>query len=220
MPTETPKDVRRPSLDRFCWDAERALDGRVLETIHELSNQLIVTSELVRRVRDAATDNLALGGDARKLDQAFGEIVALVRRVGERLQAENKTEAYTSVSRAVQELAVIVGGCLPPGISLSVRCCDSPVVVAASRTVVLRALVALAGAAMTGLHNGGVVRIEVAEEPAAPPALRFVRVEVGGSGGPREAPPAARALAGAVGGAVVATTKGPLWTGVLRLPTL
>jgi hypothetical protein len=202
---------------RAVWDAtEHFLVGDAPALADELTDALLSVSAHVARFRRHLPNKGALAEEMRAVDTAFGESVALARRLSLAVREHSEPGGYANASSIARELAKHVAPAMPEGGVFAFACPAVPALVAMPPTELRRILATLIRRVLEGLgesrgelslhvsevRDGGGVRSSIAiavAHPALPPAVaaeaaELVRSNVNAAGGAVE--PCARPAGG------------------------
>jgi signal transduction histidine kinase len=142
---------------------ESLLAPEVIGPLDELTDALFLASSLLSRLRLRIDAQDPRSGEVSSLDESFARSIALTRTLRERCLAPRARGEYASLTHTAREVVGRLQGALPDGVSLSVRCPTSAAIVAADRSDLRRAIVALVESGLDALASRGTLDLDVSQ---------------------------------------------------------
>jgi hypothetical protein len=142
---------------------ESLLAPEVIGPLDELTDALFRASSFLFRLRLRIDAQDPRSGEVSSLDESFARSIALTRTLRERCLASGARGEYSSLSDTAREVVGRLQGVLPDGVSLSLRCPLTAAIVAADRSELRRAIVALVESGLDAVANRGRLDLDVSE---------------------------------------------------------
>jgi hypothetical protein len=143
---------------------EHFLVGDAPSLAEELTNALLSVSAHVARFRRRLPNKGALAEDMRAVDSAFGESVALARKLSVAVREHREPGAYADAASLARELARHVAPAMQEGSAFVFACPSFPILVAMPATDLRRILATLIRTFLEGLgENRGELSLDVSE---------------------------------------------------------
>jgi len=151
-------------VSRLVEATERFLVSDAPGLVDKLTEVLLATSARMASLRRRLPAREA--EEARAVEEAFGQGVAIARNIAESVRSHGEPGAYASAASIVRELGRLLSDAVPNGIRLVVRCPPGPAIVTMQPSELRRVLVAIL-LALAHAEGARKLVVEVEHVPAA-----------------------------------------------------